>query len=183
MVCTRCMAALTLVLAVQGTVVAVKLLLQDDEITMDRIMREVHVLSRCARPQLLPALPTGLALGMYDGLHHAQKGGCVGRGLMSGLLQPSHSLQKAMRLFERVQGGQCKPRVPPHQRVPDICPCAQAAAPEPDLVHRLLRGAQASHPVRVHAARVPVQGELCASRHAHGCAGMAAVVPPLVRAH
>ena len=26
--------------------VAVKLLLQDDEITMDRIMREVHVLSR-----------------------------------------------------------------------------------------------------------------------------------------
>ena len=32
----------------QGTVVAVKLLLQDDEITMDRIMREVHVLSRSA---------------------------------------------------------------------------------------------------------------------------------------
>ena len=38
---------------VQGTVVAVKLLLQDDEITMDRIMREVHVLSKLRHPNLI----------------------------------------------------------------------------------------------------------------------------------
>ena len=182
MVCTRCMALLTLALDVQGTVVAVKLLLQDDEITMDRIMREVHVLSRRACPQLLPALPTGLALGVYDVLQQAQKGGCVGRGLMSALLQPSRSLQKATRLFKRVQGS-LNPGSPLTSCMPDTCPCAQAAAPKPDLVHRLLRGAQASHPVRVHAARLPVQGELCASRHTHGCVGMAAVVPPLGRAH